>query len=63
MYLLDNKLLENGQQVLLLLGGNQGWEPVEIAGLPATLRAKVSASDGKQLLTSLPVDEVELRWP
>jgi hypothetical protein len=62
-YLLSNRELRNGDELLVRLRGDGGWESITIAGLPGPLRAKLHASDGKELLTTLPVEELELRWP
>lgn len=61
-YVLDGRELENGDEVLLRLRGNKGWEPVTIDGLPDTLRIRFQADNGKSLVTSLPFD-AEIRWP
>jgi hypothetical protein len=62
-YLVSNRELRNGDELMLRLRGEGGWEPITIAGLPGLLRAKLRAQDGKEIMTTLPVEEVELRWP
>ena len=62
-YLVGGRELRNGDELLVRMRGDAGWEPITIAGLPGMLRVKLHASDGKELLTTLPVEEVELRWP
>ena len=62
-YVVKGRELKNGDELLLRLRGNQGWEAITIDGLPKMLRARVKAADGKELVTSLPVEEIELRWP
>lgn len=60
-YLADRSLA-NGDEVELRLGGNLGWTPVQIEGLPERLAVRWTADDGRELNTSLPPD-AELRWP
>jgi hypothetical protein len=62
-YLLGGRELRNGDELLLRMRGEADWEPITIAGLPGLLRAKLEAHDGKEIQTTLPVEEVELRWP
>jgi hypothetical protein len=62
-YLVGNRELHNGDELLLRMRGEAGWEPITIAGLPGLLRVKLHAQDGKEIVTTLPVEEVELRWP
>jgi hypothetical protein len=62
-YVVKGRELHNGDELLLRLRGNGGWEAITIAGLPGMLRARVRAADGKELVTSLPIEEIELRWP
>jgi hypothetical protein len=59
---LGDRLLANGDEVELKLGGNQGWTLVSIGGLPERLQVRWSADDGRELHTSLSPD-AELRWP
>lgn len=61
-FLLDGRPLGNGAELELRLRGNQGWQPVTVAGLPELLRVQWTADDGKPLQTSLP-DDADVRWP
>ena len=62
-YLVGKRELRNGDELLLRLRGDAGWEPITITGLPGLLRARLHAQDGKEIVTTLPVEEVEIKWP
>jgi hypothetical protein len=61
-WILEDRVLSNGDEVELRLGGNRGWTPVRIEGLPEMLRVRWHADDGQELHASLP-EGAELRWP
>jgi hypothetical protein len=61
-YFVDDRPLSNGAELELRLRGNQGWQPVTVAGLPDVLRVQWTADDGKSLVTTLP-PQAQLRWP
>ena len=61
-YWLAGRRLTEGDEVLLRLRGNKGWESVTIVGLPDRLQVRTLAEDGHPLVTSLDL-HTELRWP
>ncbi|MCA9705555.1 MAG: hypothetical protein KDK70_06900 [Myxococcales bacterium] len=61
-YTLDERPLSNGVEVELRLGGNRGWIPVTITGLPKALRVTWTGDHEQTLHTTVP-PEAELRWP
>jgi len=61
-WILEDRVLTNGDEVELRLHGNAGWTPVRIEGLPELLRVRWRADDGRELHASLP-EGAELRWP
>ena len=61
-YWLNGRELHSGDEVLLRLRGNKGWDSVTIDGLPDILRVRTDAEDGHPLVTTLP-PEAELQWP
>jgi hypothetical protein len=48
---------------MVRLGGLGGWATVTIVGLPDTLKVRYQAADGKEVVTSLPIHNTDLRWP
>lgn len=61
-YWVADRQLSNGDEMLLRLRGNRGWESVTITGLPQDLRVKTTAENGHPIETSID-PSVELRWP
>lgn len=62
-YTLGGKALSNDDEVELRMGGNRGWMPVTVTGLPDALRVTwTNDDDDKPLQTTVP-PEAQLRWP
>jgi hypothetical protein len=59
---LDGRELRNGDRLMVKLRGNDGWQEVEVAGLPKRLQVRWQGNDGKSLITTLP-DDTEVEWP
>jgi hypothetical protein len=61
-YWLGSKRLQNGDQIMLLLRGNAGWERVSVEGMPGKLEVRTLANDGHAIVTTLPTG-TDVRWP
>ncbi|MBL4685072.1 MAG: hypothetical protein JKY37_10825 [Nannocystaceae bacterium] len=61
-YVLEGRVLANGDAVELRLRGNRGWADMVIEGLPDRLKVRWTGDDGQRLHASL-TDDSELRWP